>query len=188
MGSGIGFIIAAIVLTVWLALGKLMSWDSNWWLTIGTYTGLVGFIDGFVLHNVYFRETEAVNDQFEALAWADGSVFDLLNLPMPEEAAVAQRSLDYRINRAMGVLCSLPQAVLASVVAVVALLAIATGMHWSEAGRLMCNTPTMIIEGFLLLVLIQVHNMANIKMRVQFREILVRRPLVNKDIEQTFSC
>jgi hypothetical protein len=33
----------------------------------------------------------------------------------------------------------------------------------------------MIIEGFLLIVLIQAHNMSNIKRRVQLHDILIRR-------------
>jgi hypothetical protein len=45
--------------------------------------------------------------------------------------------------------------------AVIMLLAVASIMRWSETGQLLCNNPTMIIEGFLLLALIQAHVMAN---------------------------
>ena len=38
-------------------------------------------------------------------------------------------------------------ALLASVLLIVTLLSVATAMHWSQTGQLLCNTPTMIIEG-----------------------------------------
>lgn len=42
IGSISGIILSVLLLGVWLGLGKLMGYnDSNWWLIIGTYTGLV---------------------------------------------------------------------------------------------------------------------------------------------------
>ena len=37
--------LSLVLLGVWLGLGKMMGYDdSNWWLIIGTYTGLVGHL------------------------------------------------------------------------------------------------------------------------------------------------
>ncbi|MCJ1302090.1 low-affinity Fe(2+) transport protein [Hypocenomyce scalaris] len=184
VGSGIGVVISTIVFSIWLATGKSFEWNSNWWLFIGTYTGLVGFVDGFVLRNIYFRESNHLNDQVQALLDEDEKLSAMLGLPMPVQPEPAKNTLEYRISRAMGIFCSLPGAVLGSLVVVVALLIVATGMHWSETGQLLCNTPTMIVEGFLLLVLIEGHNVSNAKRRVQFHDILIRRLVLDVYIQQ----
>ncbi|ORX64098.1 low-affinity Fe(II) transport protein [Basidiobolus meristosporus CBS 931.73] len=175
IGSGIGAIISTAVFILWIAIGNYMQWDSNWWLIIGTYTGLVGFVDGFVLRNVYFRQDTILNEQFDVLVDSDLALFQTLGLPLPEEQLYCKKTLIYRVSHCMGVVCSMPGAVLASLMTIVALLCIASGMHWNQTGQLICNTPTMIIEGFLLIVLIQAHNMANTKRRVQLHDILTRR-------------
>ena len=42
IGSIGGIVLSLLLLGIWLGLGKLMGYnDSNWWLIIGTYTGLV---------------------------------------------------------------------------------------------------------------------------------------------------
>ena len=69
----------------------------------------------------------------------------------------------------------MPSAVIGSLGVVLSLIAIATGLRWSETGQLLCNTPTMIVEGFLLLVLFQAHNLGNIKRRGQVGRALERR-------------
>ncbi len=60
----------------------------------------------------------------------------------------------------------------------VGLLCVATGLLWSETGQLICNTPTMIVEGFLFLVLFQGHNMSNVERRGQFGDVLTRRNML----------
>ena len=72
-------------------------------------------------------------------------------------------------------ICAHPIAVIASVVVVVALIAVATGLRWSETGQLLCNSPTMIVEGFLLLVLFQAHNLVVVERRREVGECLGRR-------------
>ncbi|BDD62729.1 low-affinity Fe(2+) transport protein [Monascus purpureus] len=184
VGSGVGLFISALVFIAWIAVGNTMEWNSNWWLIIGTYTGLVGFIDGFALRNVYFRETKGLDTYFQALAKEDGALYDLLRIPPSTDALPAEDSIQYRISYGIGMACSLPHSVLASVVIVVALICIASGLRWSVTGQLLCNTPTMIIEGFLLLVLMQAHNMSNRRRRAQLREILVRRLRINAQMQR----
>ncbi|ORX96654.1 Low affinity iron permease, partial [Basidiobolus meristosporus CBS 931.73] len=93
VGSGVGAFISISVFVAWLAVGKCMQWNSNWWLIIGTYTGLVGFIDGFVLRNVYFRQDKILSEQFQELIDADMEVFQYLNLQPPTEPLSTKESL-----------------------------------------------------------------------------------------------
>lgn len=58
-------------------------------------------------------------------------------------------------------------------------LSVATALRWSETGQFIANTPTRIIEGFLLLVLIQAHNMAIVKRRLEFGAVFERREVLN---------
>ncbi|GAA5799260.1 Low-affinity iron/zinc ion transport protein fet4 [Helicostylum pulchrum] len=175
IGSGIGVTVSTCVFAVWLSIGDVMAWSDDWWLIIGTYTGLVGFIDGFVLRNVYFREDVILDEQFDVLSEADDVLFQYLNVPLPTKPVEQRSSLITRISNYMGVLCAKSFAVLVSILIVLALMGVASSMGWNQTGQLLCNTPTMIIEGFLLIVLIQAHNLSNMKRRIQLRDILVRR-------------
>jgi low-affinity ferrous iron transport protein len=181
VGSGVGVALTTIVVIVWLSLGRMLSWDSNWWLIIGTYTGLVGFVDGFVLRNVYFRQSNILENHLQELISSDREVFSFLGLPFAsgeedvDEEGGKKKSLGLRISEWMIYVCALPSAVMGSLGVVVVLLAVATGLRWSETGQLICNTPTMIVEGFLLLVLFQAHNLGNVRRRGQVGWVLERR-------------
>jgi len=52
VGTLLGIAILFFVMIIWVVVGPAMSFDSNWWLLIGTYAGLIGLNDGFVLRNV----------------------------------------------------------------------------------------------------------------------------------------
>jgi low-affinity ferrous iron transport protein len=178
MGSLVGVIISLLVTIAWVAVGPLLEFSDNWWLIIGTFTGLVGFIDGFVLRNLYCREEKTVGDEFKRVAWSDRKVLDLLNVEVPQKTK-GKRALDTRISIATGDALGSTAASVGAVGFVVLLIAIASAMKWSTTGQLLCNTPTMIIEGFLLLVLIQAHNIANEERGVEFNGVLKRRLLLN---------
>ncbi|RDW75332.1 putative low affinity iron protein [Coleophoma cylindrospora] len=179
MGSGIGVTLSLVVVAIWLSVGHLLEFDDNWWLIIGTFTGLVGFIDGFILRNVYAREEVRVNQEFRNIAAEDSKIFDLLNLPQPDPPVEPPSTMSTRVSRAAGDFSGLAATSIGSVVLVFILLGIASIMKWSETGQLLCNTPTMIIEGFLLLILIQAHNVANEERGREFSGILKRRLLLN---------
>ncbi|KAF3389630.1 Low-affinity iron/zinc ion transport protein fet4 [Penicillium rolfsii] len=182
VGTGVGLVLSTIVFAVWIGIGSPMQWNSNWWLIIGTYTGLVGFVDGFVLRNTYFRGSWIVDGQFSVLAEEDAQLGTLLGLSALPQDTVEIDSLQARIANTVGEWCSRSSAVAGSFVTVGVVLVIATAMKWSETGQLICNTPTMIIEGFLLLVLIQAHNMSNTHRRLQFRDVLRRRLAMNSQV------
>ncbi|KAJ5981549.1 low affinity iron transporter-like protein [Penicillium canescens] len=187
IGTGVGLVLSTIVFAVWIGIGSTMQWSSNWWLIIGTYTGLVGFVDGFVLRNAYFGGSRVVDGQFDVLAKADAQLGDLLGISEFSPDTVELDSLQTLIANKIGEWCSCSGAVLGSFVTVLAVLSIATAMQWSETGQLICNTPTMIIEGFLLLVLMQAHNMTNTHRRLQLRNALRRRLAINSQIYRFIS-
>jgi low-affinity ferrous iron transport protein len=178
MGSGLGVLISLVFLVVWIAFGPLLEFDDNWVLILGTFTGLIGFIDGFVLRNLYSRAEYDIGIQFQAIAHSDERILDVLNVPTPRKPIV-NRSLSARIRVSVGDICASQWTSVASVLFVVLLLAIASVLKWSETGQLLCNTPTMIIEGFLLLVLIQAHNVSNESRGQDFNGVLKRRLLLN---------
>lgn len=76
VGTLAGICLLMSVIVVWIAIGPALHFSSNWWLIIGTYAGLIGMHDGFVLHNIQSqlnRQSQAaladvVKDDWEALA------------------------------------------------------------------------------------------------------------------------
>ncbi|KIH89052.1 putative iron/zinc ion transporter (putative) [Sporothrix brasiliensis 5110] len=180
VGGSVGVFLSVSVFVAWISVGDFMEFDDNWWLIIGTYTGLMGFIDGFVLRNVHHRETGMADRHFAMLTQQDYRLYSLLDIPFPDEDqqtrdTKAGRRVAARISHWIGHVCEVPAASTASVIAVVALLIVASAMQWTETGQLLCNTPTMIVEGFLLLMLIEGHNSAEGKRRAQYTDILDRR-------------
>jgi low-affinity ferrous iron transport protein len=178
MGSGLGVLISLVALIAWLAVGPILKFDDNWVLIIGTFTGLVGFIDGFVLRNIYAIDETSAALQFRALMYSDSRLLEVLNIPVPLEP-VKKLSLSERISLATSDLCGHRHASVGAVLVVVGLLVAASILRWSETGQLLCNTPTMIAEGFLLLVLIQAHNFSNMERGRDFNGLLKRRLLLS---------
>jgi low-affinity ferrous iron transport protein len=124
-----------------------------------------------------------LDEQIRTLEEQDLEVYSLLASPAPgvdcSESMKNERRLSYRISRWFVMATSKWYVVIFAPVVVALVLSIATALHWSETGQLISNTPTMIIEGFLLLVLIKAHNIAIIKRRLQFGGVLERREVLN---------
>jgi low-affinity ferrous iron transport protein len=62
--------------------GDMIGWDSSWWLLIGTYNFLIGYVNGFVLRNVYFRQDEMLDEQFDILIENDERLYQYLNISL----------------------------------------------------------------------------------------------------------
>ncbi len=166
----------------WLSIGRKMGWNANWWLIIGTYTGLVGFIDGFVLRNVYLRQGQVVGDHLESLTSSDEEILALLSIRtsssqehIQETAQKNRKPLSLRISNWISGKCALPSAVILSIIIVLVVIGVASGMRWSLTGQLIANSPMMIVEGFLLLVLFQAHNSVNAERKMEFSLAVQRR-------------
>ncbi|RKF56443.1 Low-affinity iron/zinc ion transport protein fet4 [Golovinomyces cichoracearum] len=182
MGSGVGVVLSLVFVVIWVSVGPLMKFNDNWWLIIGSFTGLVGFVNGFVLRSLYYREEEMVKDQFQKLAESDRNLLARLNVPIsiPTEPP---KSLMERFSLAISDACGHRFTPPGSMMVVIGLLLVATAMSWSVTGQLLCNTPTMIIEGFLLIILIHAHNHANYERDVDFSGLLKRRLLLHGFVE-----
>lgn len=192
IGTGAGVAIAIIAIGAWIAVGHLLNWSDNWWLIIGTYTGLIGFLDGFVIRQVYYRIVNHEEENYEIVAEEELELFELLGIECPEEyngraPALKKRSIDYRISVWINFICSSQWSVLCSIVVIVGLICAACGLHWTTTGQLLCNTPTMIIEAFFMIVLIQAHNWADYQRRVEFTALLARRRILLLHLERAFS-
>ena len=146
-----------------------MKWNSTWWLIIGTYTGLVGFLDGFVLRLVYLRISAHENVIFQDLFEESAKV---MHIDPPQKTPSHHSKMSfwgYKASVWINIICSSPYAVLVSVLVIIGLIVAASIMHWTTTGQLIANTPTMIIEGFMLIILIQAHNWDDYRRREYLR-------------------
>lgn len=190
IGTGIGFIVAIIVFGVWIGIGTPMNWGDDWWLIIGTYTGLVGFIDGYVLREVYYRSVTAEEKHYTQVIQEDLELMQILGIPnsrdmvnsLEEQNERVTKTLKYRISAFVNKICSDQYSVVCGVLIVVALICISSGMRWSTTGQLIANTPTMIIEEFFMIVLIQAHNWADVQRRLEISTILAHRHIIDYHI------
>ncbi|KAI0123284.1 hypothetical protein BJ170DRAFT_697783 [Xylariales sp. AK1849] len=175
VGGSIGVVISCVVFALWLAVGQQLEFDDNWFLIIGTYTGLMGFIDGFVMNNVDHRETALATQHFERLLDQDYKLFGLMDIEMPETPEPAKMSLQLRWGNAIAHWVSTTVASYGSFAVTFGLIITASALQWTETGQLLCNTPTMIVEGFLLIMLLQAHTTADVKRKGVYDDILKRR-------------
>lgn len=182
IAGSIGLTISAIVLSVWIAIGDPMDFDDNWFLIIGTYTGLIGFVDGFVLNNVDEREASLAEKHFKLLLEQDSKIFSGMGIQTPLETPQRQKNLSQRIAGAIGHACGSTVATYLCIFSVFALLGTASALQWTETAQLLCNTPTMIFEGFTLILLLQAHNMDDEKRRLIYEDILNRRLILDKHV------
>lgn len=184
VGNGLGLIISTCVFIIWFSIGNLMHWNSNWWLVIGTYTGLVGFIDGFVLREVYFSITNYEMKKFEELLAESRELLSLIGIEIDPYKPQRKKGLTVKISLWINLVCSNEYSVLFSVAVVIGLVIFASALLWSETAQLVCNTPTMIIEGFFLLILIQAQDWASEDRIGILTELARSRVLLKKYINQ----
>lgn len=186
IGNGLGLIISTCVFITWFGIGDLMHWSANWWLVIGTYTGLVGFIDGFVLREVFFSLTSYEHERFQDLFEESQELLDRCGIPCELQKYQPRADLNIRLSLFINNVCSNEWSVIASCVVVIGLIAMACGLLWSETAQLICNTPTMIIEGFFLLILIQAHNWAGDERSATVTELTKSRMLLYNYVAKCF--
>lgn len=188
IGTGIGVVILVAVFATWIGIGQCLNWDDNWWLIIGTYTGLVGFLDGYVIRQVYFRITAHEEENYQQVADDDLALFQKYNIHCPEEyfvnGKVTKSTLSYKISSYINWLCADQWSVVASLVIIIGLICVSSGLKWSTTGQLIANTPTMIIEEFFLIVLIQAHNEADAQRRKEVTALFARRKILLDFIER----
>lgn len=204
VGALVGIAILILTMIIWLAIGPAMAFSSNWWLLIGTYAGLVGMNDGFVLRNVFHKLRGYEDDLFSEVGWEDEVALSLLDslqtlpgkqqelmpqLPQQQQASseaiqtVPGNSLTERISLRVGAICSHEYAVLLGVVTIIGLIIGASAMGWSLTGQLLCNVPPSIIETFFMMILITGHNLGDRRRRSDLARVHARRLRLLKGVE-----
>lgn len=156
VGGLVGVIILVAVFVVWLGIGPLLKFNDSWWLAIGTYSGLIGLFDSFVLRNVQMligREMDAhLNDIHEQ----DDILLETLGIPRKAPAEETS-SLSQRVSTTVCRLSAHQMTVFGGLLVCVGLLVGASALRWSLTGQLLCNVPPSILESFLMQVLITGH-------------------------------
>lgn len=205
VGALVGIAILILTMVVWVAIGPVMGFNSNWWLLIGTYAGLVGMNDGFVLRNVFHNLRVHEDGLFNKVAWEDDDAWDVLAsldpLPAAPTAAVEDtaqtveirrqqqhqstsapgsapeqtQSRTERISLSMGQVCSHESTVILGFLTIIGLVIGASAMGWSLTGQLLCNVPPSIIESFFMLILITGHNFGDQRRRADLALVHARR-------------
>lgn len=175
VGTLTGIAILLIVMAVWVAIGPAMKFNDNWWLLIGTYAGLVGLNDGFVLRNVQSKFNNYEDEAFEEANLADKAILEDISIPDPAHEHVQDKTVTYRLSMTMGVICAHEITVILGVLLVIGLLVGASAMKWTTTGQLLCNIPPSIIESFFMMILITGHNLSESRKRVDLHNMYLRR-------------
>ncbi|QIX02510.1 hypothetical protein AMS68_008027 [Peltaster fructicola] len=179
VGTLVGIALLIIVIIAWIAIGPLLQFNDNWWLIIGTYAGLVGLNDGFVLLNVQANLRKHESVQYEQVDVLDRESFRTVKLPPPADKSLEKNSwsfsLSLKMSTAVGKVCAHPIAVIMDVLLIVGLLTGSSVMGWNTTGQLLSNVPPSIIESFLMIILLPGHNSAESERRVQLDNFYERR-------------
>ena len=145
------------------------------WLLIGTYAGLVGLNDGFVLRNVQAEVRDYETAQFESVTMLDEEVFAAVQIPLPPTITLPAPTISDKVSLMVGHLTAHAITVLIGVLVIVGLIVGASALNWSTTGQLLCNVPPSIVETFFMIVLITGHSLADAERRVQLRNLYQRR-------------
>jgi low-affinity ferrous iron transport protein len=133
VGTLVGIALLIIVMVAWLAIGPVLHFNDNWWLLIGTYAGLIGLNDGFVLRNVQAELAKHESGEFRQIEMDDEKLFDIVKIQGPVKE-ITNPSLSLRISLAVGRACAHELTVLAGVLLIFGLLAGSSVMRWNTTG------------------------------------------------------
>jgi low-affinity ferrous iron transport protein len=175
VGTLVGIAILLTVVAAWMAIGPLLDFSANWWLLIGTYAGLVGMNDAFVLRNMQARLGGYVDAELEKINKEDKRLFALVGLQIPSSEEPTDNSLTSRVSRFMCEVSAHEFTVVGGFLVIVGLIVGASAMRWSLTGQLLCNVPPSIIESFFMIILITGHNAEEGRKTAELRSIYERR-------------
>ena len=175
VGTLVGIALLLAVMVAWLAIGPVLSFGSNWWLLIGTYAGLIGMNDGFVLDNVQARLHSYVDDAFAQVHHEDLDLLDDMGGPEQAEQQSWQPTVSQRLSARMSAVCSHAATVVLGFLCIIGLIVGASAMKWTLTGQLLCNIPPSIIESFFMMVLITGHNLSDQRRRNELQSMYLRR-------------
>lgn len=176
VGTLVGIGILLTVMITWLAVGPVFHFSANWWLLIGTYAGLIGMHDGFVLRNMQARLYSYVEKEMNVLHQVDKEIFQRAGLTLPPDTYAERRfSLSERVSMVVDKISAHELTVVAGVLTIIGLIVGASAMKWTLTGQLLCNVPPSIIESFLMMILVTGHNLNDDKKRSELQVLYERR-------------
>jgi low affinity Fe/Cu permease len=95
-GRPIAFLVAFMVVLVWLATGPIFGFSNTWQLVINTGTTIVTFLMVFLIQNTQNRDSEAMQVKLDEIIRAmDGAHNALLDLEELEEHELDKIRLSY---------------------------------------------------------------------------------------------
>jgi low affinity Fe/Cu permease len=87
-GTPVAFVVAVLIIVVWLVTGPIFHYSDTWQLVINTSTTIVTFLMVFLLQNTQNRESRAtqikLDELLRAITAARTSLVDLEELPDSE--------------------------------------------------------------------------------------------------------
>ncbi|KAI4728833.1 Low affinity iron permease [Aureobasidium sp. EXF-10728] len=176
VGTLLGIALLTLILVVWVVLGPIMKFDANWWLLIGTYAGLIGMNDGFVLKNLSNVCARFEDKHYEQQILDDADLVATIGAPSSQVSETqAVTRVDIRVSCSMGNLLSHEYTVAIGLVSILGLLLVASLMRWNELGQIICNVPPSIVESFFTLILITGHNIGDKQRRANLQSIYQTR-------------
>ncbi|KAJ5815098.1 hypothetical protein N7474_006875 [Penicillium riverlandense] len=175
IGTLVGIMFLVLVIITWAAVGPVFHFNNNWWLLIGTYAGLVGLFDSFVLRNIQGKVHQYINGQIRIVEKGDVELFAGLSMPIPSAGNDNHPSLSQRVSRKMDAVSSHLFLVITGFLLTIGCLVASSAMKWSLTGQLISNVPPSIIETFFMLILITGQNDAEASARVDLTNIYYRR-------------
>lgn len=188
VGTLIGLAVLVIVIIMWICIGPPMEFNANWWLIIGTYAGLIGLHDSFVLRYMQMRIGVWTTPWIEAVRRGDEQLTGMIDpasldrdreQDATEAAKLAAAPLHVRWTNTTSAwilkVCAHEWAVVADVILIVGLLCGSTALKWSVTGQLISNVPPGTLESFLMQILITGLNAADKKEQKQLKRMYDRR-------------
>lgn len=175
IGTLVGIIFLVLVIITWVAVGPVFHFNNNWWLLIGTYAGLVGLFDSFVLRNIQGKVHLYISSQTRFVEKGDVGLFTGLSMAIPSASRAKRPSLSQRVSRRMDAVSSHLFMVIAGFLLTIGCLVASSAMKWSLTGQLISNVPPSIIETFFMLILISGQNDAEASARIDLTNIYYRR-------------
>lgn len=96
VGSSYVFILAVVVITVWLLTGPIFHFSNTWQLVINTGTTIITFLMVFIIQNTQNRESKTLHLKIDELIYAtkkasDDEFIDAENLSDEELERDTQR-------------------------------------------------------------------------------------------------